>query len=291
MTKKLTAIILAAGLASGCATTTNSYQYKENHSLAYNLAKAGGLYDARDYDIPRDQRDGVISKGWDVTGDALLFNSGHGLGLDWGKSLGLGLLTSAFAPKGVMERDSVFGWVPETQAGDAREAWELMSSTLLDGIEKTLRQANVKYVVDNRNLHQDFPLMSEYIFSSVRIVDTEHGCPDWESANRDYDQSCYVATTVYAPTKAPRKAPDFVAGEQSGYGFYADDETDYSRIKVNIPKGSSLDKNQLLAGISRELPSWAFIFVASQKLDTGGYTAPVILTAGKAELFITPDQG
>ena len=83
MTKKLTVIILAAGLASGCATTTSSYQYKGDHSRAYNLAQAGGLYDARDYDIPRDQRDGVMSKGWDVTGDALLFNSGHGLGLDW----------------------------------------------------------------------------------------------------------------------------------------------------------------------------------------------------------------
>ncbi|ENI8049718.1 hypothetical protein ABZW77_003327 [Vibrio cholerae] len=290
MTKKLTVIILAAGLASGCATTTNSYQYKGDHSLAYNLAQSGGLYDARDYDIPRDQRDGVISKGWDVTGDALLFNSGHGLGLDWGKSLGFGLLTSALAPKGVMERDSVFGWVPETQASDAGEAWELMSNTLLDGIEKSLQQANVKYIVDNRNLHQDLPLVSEYIYSSVRIVAPEYGCPEWETANRDYDQSCYVATVVYAPTKELRKAPDFVAAGQNGYGFYADDETDYSRIKVNIPKGSNLDKNQLLAGISRELPSWAFIFVASQKLDTGGYTAPVILTAGKAELFITPDQ-
>jgi hypothetical protein len=133
--------------------------------------------------------------------------------------------------------------------------------------------------------------MSEYIFSSVRIVDPEHGCPDWESANRDYDQSCYVATTVYAPTEEPRKVPDFLMAGQNGYGFYANDEADYSRIKVNIPKGSNLDKNQLLAGISYELPSWAFIFVASQKLDTDGYTAPVILTTGKAELFITPDQG
>lgn len=42
---------------------TNNYQYKGDHSRAYNLAQAGGLYDARDYDIPRDQRDGVISKG------------------------------------------------------------------------------------------------------------------------------------------------------------------------------------------------------------------------------------
>ena len=36
-----------------------------------------------------------------------------------------------------MERGSVFGWVPEAKAGNAREAWELMLSTLLDGIERS----------------------------------------------------------------------------------------------------------------------------------------------------------
>lgn len=290
MIKKLTVIMLAAGLASGCATTSNSNQYKEEHSRAYNLAKAGGLYDAKDYDIPNDQRDSVISKGGEVMGDTLLFNSGHGLGLDWSKSLGLGLLTRTFAPKGVMERNSVFGWVPETQASNAGEAWELMSNTLLNGIEKFLQQSNVEYIVDNRNLHQKLPLLSEYILSSVRIIAPEHGCPDWESTNKNYEQSCYVAATVYAPTKTAQKIPDFVLPGQNGYSFYADDKTDYSRIKVNIPKGSNLDRNRLFAGISRELPSWAFIFVASQKLDTGDYTAPVILNTGKAELFITPEK-
>ena len=37
-----------------------------------------------------------------------------------------------------MERGSVFGWVPEAKAGNAREAWELMLSTLLDGIENLM---------------------------------------------------------------------------------------------------------------------------------------------------------
>lgn len=291
MMKRLTVIILATGLASGCATTTNSYQYNEEHSRAYNLAKAGGLYDARDYDIPKDQRSSVISKGQNVTSDTLLFNSGRGLGLDWGKSLGLGLLTSAFAPKGVMERDSVFGWVPDTLASDAGEAWELMSNTLLDGIQKSLQQANVEFTVDNRNVHQKLPLVSEYILSSLRIIAPEHGCPDWQEAGQSYDKSCSISTIVYAPTKAPRPIPAFITPGQAGYGFYADHKAEYSRIKVNTPKASNLDKNQLLAGISRELPSWAFIFVASQKLDTGSYTAPVLLTAGKAELFITPEQG
>ncbi|MCX2835179.1 hypothetical protein [Microbulbifer thermotolerans] len=291
MMKKLTAIILSVGLASGCATMISNYQYKEDHSRAYNLAKAGGLYDAKDYDIPRDQRDGIISKGWDIAGDTLLFNSRHGLGLGLNKSLGLGLLSSAIAPKGVMERDSVFGWIPETQAGDAEEAWELMSNTLLDGIEKSLQKVNVTYDITNKNLHRKILFIPESIFSSVQIISPEQGCPGWEESGRDLKKTCYVTTSVYAPTKEPRKVPDFVMPGTNGYAFYADDETEYARIKVNLPNSSSLDRNQLLAGISRELPSWVFIFVASQKLDAGGYTAPVVLSEGRAELFITPDQG
>lgn len=289
--KKLFVMIFAVGLVSSCTTLESSYQYKKDHSLAFNLARAGGLYDAKDYDIPRDQRDDIINKGWDVMDNALLFNSAYGFGLDWSKSLGLGLITSAFAPKGVMERDSVFGWVPETQAGNAEEAWELMSNTLLDGVENSLKQANVTYTVSNKNLRQKLLSLSEYIFSSVQIIAPKNGCSDWEKSGSDLGKICYVTVSVYAPTKKPRKIPDFVIPGTKGYGFYAGDETYYSRIEVNIPKSSSLNKNQLLAAISRELPPWVFIFVASQKLDTGGYTAPVVLTEGKAELFITPDQG
>jgi len=44
MMKKLTTIIVATGLglASGCAMSPNSYQYKADHSRAYNLAQAQG---------------------------------------------------------------------------------------------------------------------------------------------------------------------------------------------------------------------------------------------------------
>lgn len=293
MMKKLTVIIVATGLglASGCAMSPNSYQYKADHSRAYNLAQAGGLQEAKDYDVPNDQKDSLTSKGLDATSNAVLFNSGSGFGLDWGQSLGLGLLTSAFAPKGGMERDSVFGWISESQASDKRKAWEMMSSTLLDGIEKSLQQANVKYVVDNKNKLQSLPLMSEYILSSVRIVAPEYGCPDWEAAGGNYDKTCNISTIVHAPAENIQKIPDFVAMGKKGYSFNAGNKADYSHIEVNIPTGSNLDKNQLLAGISQKLPSWAFVFVASQKMDSSGYTAPVILTAGKPEFFITPDKG
>lgn len=286
------ATLLATSSLFGCASTSTApVTYMDNYSEAYNLAKAGGLYNAEDFDIPKSQRDGIISKSWDVADDALLFNSQYGLGLDWSDSIGLGILTNALAPKGVMERDSVFAWVPETQVADAKEAWELMSETLLSGIEGSLQQANLEYVVDNRNLVQDIPLVAEYIFSSVRIVAPEHGCLDWEQANHEIKNSCYVQTIVYAPTNTPRKIPEFVVPGQSGYAFYAEDETEYSRFKVNIPEGATLEKNLLLAAISRELPPWAFIFIASEKQDNGSYSAPAILTKGKAELFITPDKG
>ncbi len=196
MMKKLTTIIVATGLwlASGCAMTPKSYQYKADHSRAYNLAQAGGIQEAKDYDVPNDQRDSLTSKGLDTTSNALLFNSGSGFGLDWGKSLGLGLLASTFALKGGMVRDSIFGWVPESQASDERKAWEMMSSILFDGIEKSLQQENIKFIVDSKNKYQKFPLVSEFIHSSVRIVAPEHGCPDWEAAGGNYDKTCNIST-------------------------------------------------------------------------------------------------
>ena len=48
-----------------------------------------------------------------------------GLGLDIKSSLGLGLLTRAFGSKGVMERDSVFGWIPESKAGNQEDEAQL----------------------------------------------------------------------------------------------------------------------------------------------------------------------
>lgn len=56
--KKLTTIIVAAGLglASGCAMTPNRYQYKADHSRAYNIAETGGLITGiKDTAVPRDQ--------------------------------------------------------------------------------------------------------------------------------------------------------------------------------------------------------------------------------------------
>lgn len=159
MTKKLTAIILAAGLASGCATTTNNYQYKETIAAPTTWPRPEASTTPGITTSPGTNE--TVLSARDGMSRVTHYFSIPDMGLiDWGKSLGLGLLTSAFAPKGVMERDSVFGWVPETKAGDAGEAWELMSNTLLDGIEKSLQQANVDYIVDNRNLHQDLPLVS-----------------------------------------------------------------------------------------------------------------------------------
>lgn len=287
MIKKLTAFIAGAALISGCATTQTSYQYKEEHSRAYNLAKAGGLYDAKDYSIPLDQRD---SLGWDATSNTILFNSGSGLGLNWGASLGLGLLTSAFEPDGVMERDSVFGWIPESQAANQKEAWQLMSDQLLSAIEESLQKSNTDYVVLNRNLHQDILFVSEYIYSSVAIVSPESGCPSVDEAERYYEL-CYFDVMVFEPSEDPQKIPGFVSANQTGYGFFANDEIDYSRVKLNLPKGADINRVVMFAGVSRALPSGIFIFMAPERQDEGGYSAPVILSEGEAELFITPHEG
>ncbi|MEI8632425.1 hypothetical protein P4S72_11245 [Vibrio sp. PP-XX7] len=161
-----------------------------------------------------------------------------------------------------------------------------MSKTLLSGIEKSLQQANLAYVVDGKNLYKDPFLGSAYITSSMRIITPAHGCP----TNQDDTPSCLVTTTVFAPTETPQQIPDFIAPAQYGYAFSASGNVSYSRIKLDLPKDSDLNRNQLLANISQQLPASIFIFVASSKLETRKYSVPMILTQGKAAFFITPSK-
>jgi hypothetical protein len=264
-----------------------SLPFQKDHSRAYNLAQAAGLYDAKDYTLPKDQRDGLISDSWEATSNTLLFHSSHGLGLNWGSSIGLGVASLLLAPKGVMERDSVFGWVPVSQADNPEKAREVMSETLVAGIETALSRAEITYKVDYRNTPQSV-LFTHYVFSQVRIIAPEQGCPSWEESGRMIEKTCYFYIAVFSPEKTPRPIPEFIIRNQNGYAFFANDPGEYSAILVNLPEGAQLDKTRLLATISRELPEWVFIFVASTKQADGRYSAPLVLEQGKPNFFITP---
>lgn len=82
--------------------------FQEGYSRAYNLAHRGGLYNAKDYTVSKAQRESLMSNSWELASNTLALHSSQGLGLSWGSSIGLGLVSALIEPKGVMERDSVF---------------------------------------------------------------------------------------------------------------------------------------------------------------------------------------
>ncbi|ENG9289504.1 hypothetical protein ACXHQN_14850 [Vibrio cincinnatiensis] len=289
MKLKQIAVLSLFGLLTGCASTTNQ-PYQTNHSQAYNLAKAGGLYDAKDYSISKAQRESLISQGWDASGNALLFHSSRGLGLGWNQSLGFGLATTLFKPKGVMERDSLFGWVPASLASTPEQARQVMSEKVLSATEAGLKQTQLYFEIGNRHLHQSIPFAGDYLFSSIQIIAPAHGCPTWEAAGKDLKQTCRINITVYSPTESSQVIPDFVLPQQTGYAFSANDSSDYSRLNVELPKRAKISKVQILSAISQHLPPWIFVFTASEKQENGKYSAPIVWEQGKAQLFVTPEN-
>ncbi|ELF6482491.1 hypothetical protein ACOIPL_004162 [Vibrio fluvialis] len=286
--KQVIALSLA-GLMAGCASTVNN-TYQTNHSRAYNLARAGGLYDAKDYSISKAQRESLISQGWDASGSALLFNSSKGLGLGWNQSLGFGLATTLFKPKGVMERDSLFGWVPESLASTPEQARQVMSEKALSATEAGLKQTQLNFEIGNRHLHLNVPFVGDYLYSSVQIIAPNQGCPTWEEAGKDLKQTCQISITVYSPADSSQAVPDFVLPQQTGYVFSANDSSDYSRLNVELPKRAKISKVQILSAISQHLPPWIFVFTASEKQENGKYSAPIVWDQGKAQLFVTPEN-
>lgn len=151
-----------------------------------------------------------------------------------------------------------------------------MSETLVTGIEAALSKAGLTYKVGNRNFLERV-FFTHYLFSYVTIIAPEQGCPSWEESGKVLNKICYLSMAVFSPSKKPRPIPEFVIPNQNGYTFYVNDETDYSKILVNLPEEAQFDKARLLAAISRELPEWVFLFIASTKQADGKYSAPLIL--------------
>lgn len=111
MIKKLTTIIVATGLASGCAMTSNSYQYKTDHSRAYNIT---GIKDTA---VPREQLKRMTDT---KTFGAAYVMSGYiapsvgGLS-NWQGGV-VNMANWAFGPKQHGARNSLIAWMPVKEA-------------------------------------------------------------------------------------------------------------------------------------------------------------------------------
>lgn len=130
----------------GCANQPATYQADQSRAL--NIAHAAGLWEAEDHAVPKDQREGLASAGFDITTGTALFNTPHGLGLSLRDAAGLSVLTYLLAPPAQLERDAILAWIPSTEASNQHEAVLALSAALLDVTQEALEANGMNYRVE-----------------------------------------------------------------------------------------------------------------------------------------------
>ncbi|EMM9642999.1 hypothetical protein ABN057_16120 [Providencia alcalifaciens] len=280
MNKFFGAIAVTTCLAiTGCASTSDPVVYDSSHSRAYNIAQAGGLYDVKDKIVPRADYESLSFAG-DAAANTLLFTSSAGLGMSLSEGIGIGLLTAALENPEPAQRNSIVAWMPKSEAESPAQAQKLLLNQVTKAVSETLDELGVGY---EKTSATDDEITEFYFYSD------ELGCPKYEQGmtNRDL---CYIRAQIIEPYI--HASPDFVDSSTQAYTFISNHKYRYHRFKVTPGKTAALPLEQIYASVSKKLPEWAYLYIASGNLQFGEQkvTAPYLLEQGQPHLFITQDD-
>lgn len=278
---KLTGIALLATTMAGCATTTTT-TYSEDNSRAYNLAQAGGLYQARDTALGDEEYSSAMSNITNAFSDAALFNSSAGMGLSGGASLGLGLAGALFAAPGHMERDSAFAFVPTSEAASREKADELLRDSFFNAVQEAA--AELGYTIEHKGNDLRHPAAHGRTAMSIAVVDEENGCYGYErikSGNDAKAYGCYVSLQIPERGERTLPAPEAVNVSGSVYTYPATDHKESMRFFFLPNEDATMAKLPLAVKISEHMPEWFFLYLAPEDDQP-----PMILEQGEPELFI-----
>lgn len=277
---KLIYLSIATCLAiTGCASTSEPVVYDSSHSRAYNIAQAGGLYDVKDNKIPRADYESLSLVG-DATTNMLLFTSSSGLGLSLSKGLGFGLLSALIENPDTAQRNSIVAWMPKSEAESPVQAQKLLLEQVTQAMSATLKELSVSY---EKTSATDDETTEFYFYSD------ELGCPQYEQGMTNSDL-CYMRAQIIEPYL--HISPDFVESSTQAYTFSSNHKYRYNRFKVTPGKTATLPLDQIYASVSKKLPEWVYLYIASGNLQFGeqSVTAPYLLEQGQPHLFITRDD-
>ncbi|EHK9070988.1 hypothetical protein QUN95_003064 [Vibrio parahaemolyticus] len=264
---------------TGCTSTSEPVVYDSSHSRAYNIAQAGDLYDVKDKKVPRADYESLSFAG-DAAANTLLFTSSAGLGMSLSEGFGIGLLTAALDNPDPAMRNSIMAWMPQSEAESPAQAQNLLLEQVTQAMSATLNELSVGY---EKTPATDDEATEFYFYSD------ELGCPKYEQGmtNRDL---CYMRAQIIEPYL--HVSPDFVESSTQAYTFSSNHKFRYHRFKVTPGKTATLPLEQIYASVSKKLPEWAYLYIASGNLQFGDQkvTAPYLLEQGKPNLFIIPDE-
>ncbi|MCA0762409.1 hypothetical protein [Vibrio vulnificus] len=277
---KLIYLSIATCLAiTGCASTSEPVVYDSSHSRAYNIAQAGGLYDVKDKKVLRADYESLSFAG-NAAANTLLFTSSAGLGMSLSEGFGIGLLTAALDNPDPAMRNSIMAWMPQSVAESTEQAQKLLLEQVTQAMSATLKELSVGF---EKTSATDDETTEFYFYSNAL------GCPQYEQGmtNRDL---CYMRAQIIEPYV--HASPDFVESSTQAYTFSSNHKYRYHRFKVTPGKTATLPLEQIYASVSKKLPEWAYLYIASGNLQFGeqSVTVPYLLEQGKPHLFITQDD-
>lgn len=266
--------IITTFVVTGCATTGSGYSV---FSKPMNIAIEGGISKGmKDYTPEELGLDGVKDVSGDVIYDdaalAVIASKGwSNVGLSGGAGAAVALLLSPDNSPAI--QNWILAWVPQSKAGNAKEARALMAKNLKEAVVTSLpdgykiggkyKDYDNAYKIIGNECDNTICIMSSNIFSNSnryatpKLVDTPYFVDN-------KDKKSYVF--VHAFLKRP------ITFSINGEG-----------LGSKVP----FDVYAVYKQVSKKLPDWSYFYVAPKH---GVTNIPVMLTEGNAMFFVRPDD-
>jgi hypothetical protein len=259
----------------GCASQPATYQAEPDHSRAYNLAQAAGLWKAQDFEIPRDQGAGLASAMFDLTTGTALFNNPHGLGLALGDAAGLSMLSFLFSPPAQLDRDTVLAWIPSTAAEDKEQAIAALSEALYEASLAVFEENGFAYAVEYKD-NERHALFDPYYETRINFTSEGHECGiRYQFFPREVSDEAEI--------------PSFIMPSQRGYRIWAAHEIRYPLLDIGCIEADPAKDLKIASQISERLPEGVFFYMSSRaSADRTTKSPPMILDHGAPLLFLKP---
>lgn len=276
MNYRLTLAAAPVLMLLGCATQPQVYEADTEHSRAYHLAHAAGLWKAKDFDVPKDQREELSHAVYEITSGTALFNTHHGLGLSLGNAMGLSVLSYLFSPPPQLGRDTILAWVPSTQAQNQEEAVNVLSDALYEASLAVFEEQDMEYRVEYKDRERK-AVWHPYYETRISFTLDEMNCGVG-----------YQLFSGEVSNEAP--IPEFILPDQKGYRFWAAHEIRYPSLNIGCRDADPAEGLKLAALISEKLPQGVYFYMAPRSSADREFKSPsMVLDQGESLLFITPE--
>lgn len=269
-------LFVLAGLLTGCVSNPS---YQQNHSRAYNIARAGGLVTGiKDQEVPKESYNVFTDSGaTDVAYVLAGYSAPVGVFSNW-QTGALNLLSSLLEPDKHGARNSMLAWMPANMASSPKDAQEKMFSHVKISVEKALSSLGAEYAL----------MYSKDGVFVYHFYNPEWDCQTWVLGKSKSSEMCSVHIAIFGPRKIV--GPDYIYSGEA-YAFEAGHGYKYNKIEVRSGLSKKMPQQIIYARISENLPEWSFLYLAPNKvaLETGEKVKfPYMLNKGKPEFFVYP---